>query len=264
MRTFFLKINLLSLFLNFNLFAQINLVHTFPQDNAYDYVFAYSNNESMYYVQEYSNNQIVIYNSNFTIYKTVNIPISSNLTYSFWYDKEDFPYSISKNIFNNDDLLELLVVVYNPSSPNPESSRKLYLINEDGLLLYNFTPNSNDIYGEDVSVYFDPSTGFNKILVNTFAGGHKVYSLPSNSLNLEEEFGVQALSIYPNPSEGIVNIVNPRNQIDLIELIDLNGRILKTLRFSSDTENIRFDISEFMSGTYIIKIGNLSTKYIKK
>lgn len=252
---------LLILIYSVTISGQINLVHTFPEDED---IYAYSKNDLMYYIGETSNNQMKIYNSDFTIYKTVNIPIPSNFSYQFWYDKEDFPYSISKNIFNNDDLFEFLIAVYDSSLPNPLSTRKLYLINEDGLLLYNFTPNSTETYGEDVSVYYDPSTGFNKIIVYTFTGGFKVFSLPSNLLNMEEEFDINSLSIYPNPSEGFINIVNPNNQVDKLDFIDMNGRVLKSLTFDISSENIRVDTSEFQTGTYIIKIGNYTTKYMKK
>ncbi len=56
----------------------------------------------------------------------------------------------------------------------------------------------------------------------------------------------QELNIYPNPSNGIINVEG--NNIETIEIVDLSGRIMK---FSKSSTN---DVSELKKGFYFVKV----------
>lgn len=72
---------------------------------------------------------------------------------------------------------------------------------------------------------------------------------------------LQAVSIYPNPSNGIININSPINSE--IEIIDISGKIIVCKNTDSEKEN-SFDLSEFDAGIYYIKITNNNESIIKK
>ena len=70
-------------------------------------------------------------------------------------------------------------------------------------------------------------------------------------------------SIYPNPTEGVINISASYEKIALIELYDLRGRLLlKKNNLNDFIQNV--DISKYQSGAYILKVNQSSYKIIKK
>lgn len=70
-----------------------------------------------------------------------------------------------------------------------------------------------------------------------------------------------AISLYPNPTSGIVN-VNSKSKIDSITVYDLTGKTLITMKSTTDTAQI--DLSGFAQGTYVVKIASGSSITTKK
>jgi len=60
--------------------------------------------------------------------------------------------------------------------------------------------------------------------------------------------------IYPNPTSEFINIVNANSQIERVEIIDIQGRIMIIQSIGGNQANI--NISNLNSGIYIIKIYN--------
>lgn len=80
------------------------------------------------------------------------------------------------------------------------------------------------------------------------------------------------LSVYPNPATGLVNIKIPiaENGHDSfsISILNSSGRVVKQL--TSSSQNLQTDVTQFIPGTYIVQILNLSdnklqgqTKFVK-
>lgn len=86
-------------------------------------------------------------------------------------------------------------------------------------------------------------------------------TLSTNELNLINNF-----KIYPNPTENILFIDTTEKHINKIEIFDLQGRLLKTIK--ENKVKYQIDISNFTSATYLLKIttekGSQSVKIIKK
>ncbi|WP_111683411.1 T9SS type A sorting domain-containing protein [Winogradskyella tangerina] len=70
-------------------------------------------------------------------------------------------------------------------------------------------------------------------------------TLSSESIN-----NIQRYSLYPNPSNGIVNISGDINQLDQIQIYSLTGALVN--RVDSDLD--RIDISDLPSGVYFFKL----------
>jgi len=83
-----------------------------------------------------------------------------------------------------------------------------------------------------------------------------------------EEIAYQSdeIIIYPNPTSEFINIVNANSQIERVEIIDIQGRIMIIQSIGGNQANI--NISNLNSGIYIIKIytnsGLKVDKIIKK
>ncbi|MGC4129991.1 MAG: T9SS type A sorting domain-containing protein [Bergeyella sp.] len=94
------------------------------------------------------------------------------------------------------------------------------------------------------------------------AGG--VNKLSSLALATSEADAVKGISIGPNPTYGELNISTVLN-IKSVEIIDMNGRLIKT--FGADSQKL--DLSSLQSGVYAVKVTTVDgkskiTKFIKK
>ncbi len=71
------------------------------------------------------------------------------------------------------------------------------------------------------------------------------------------------ISVFPNPTNGIINIINNYNSEQItLNIIDIKGEILLTKKLIKN--NNKIDISEFDEGIYIIKIKTESNIIINK
>lgn len=66
------------------------------------------------------------------------------------------------------------------------------------------------------------------------------------------EVELAVVSVYPNPTTGIVNISSEKN-IDNVYVYDISGKLLRTFNKLS-TDKTVLDLSAFTSGTYILKV----------
>jgi allantoicase len=62
-------------------------------------------------------------------------------------------------------------------------------------------------------------------------------------------------SIYPNPSNGIVNITLGNYENSTISIYDLNGKKVKELK-TNELNNITLDLSSLKKGAYIVKLSD--------
>lgn len=74
------------------------------------------------------------------------------------------------------------------------------------------------------------------------------------------DFGFGNVEIYPNPSNGIINILNCQGSE--FEIIDVTGRVLTNGTLNSGVE--RVDISEFSNGNVFVRIVNSQKVYTVK
>jgi hypothetical protein len=89
--------------------------------------------------------------------------------------------------------------------------------------------------------------------------------IPSSSTAVTEiSADKNAIDLYPNPTIGIVHIAfnGPVIQKNKIELLDLNGRVLKEYPNYSQEETI-IDLSAFPANLYWIKVGDLLKSVVK-
>lgn len=248
------------------LFGQINLEHSF--DNDVD-VFVYTKENTTMYVTKTNDNKIKIYDSNYTLQKTVIVPIPS--TYGMFYSGHfgENPFFMSKNVFNNDNNYEFMVEVYQMGTGSNPMIFKTILIDENGNLIKDFHPTPSIKQAtESFSVYHDNVTNTNKLIIRNNVNGqpinqYDVYSLPTSSLNLKEVQSKSKLSAYPIPTNNVLNIINPENGSNTVNVYDTSGKLVLNKNFNSSESKISINVENLIKGIYIYKIGENSSKFIK-
>lgn len=249
-------------------FGQITLEHSFSDSES---VQNYSNANTMFYVSIKNNeNMINIYNADFTLRKTINVPLPANYKMSMGSNYyEASPYSISKNIFNTDDKYEFIIEAGYFDNSNQKIYKKLLIIDEDGNLLKDFHPNAGmknffDLY----YIFHDSTTNKNKILIENRIEFNEypqfdVYSLPTSELTSKEIQGKNKLSAFPIPTNKILNIINPKNGTNKIEIFDNSGKLVLSKNFANSENKISLDLENLPKGIYMYKIGEQTSKFIK-
>jgi hypothetical protein len=78
---------------------------------------------------------------------------------------------------------------------------------------------------------------------------------------------LEAISIFPNPTGGLLNIISPDEPITGIEIYDVRGRKLSDLPVNSQG-NYTLDISDLESSLYFITIitknGSITKRIVKR
>jgi len=64
---------------------------------------------------------------------------------------------------------------------------------------------------------------------------------------------LEGVSVYPNPSEGIINITNDKNTSNVIEVMDIAGKVVLTKEAATTTT---IDLSSNGVGVYFVKVSN--------
>ena len=88
-----------------------------------------------------------------------------------------------------------------------------------------------------------------------------------SQLGIEDLFAFQ-LSIFPNPASDIINIVNNETaSINGVEIVDINGRTVKFVRYNGVSE-AQINISDLSAGMYLMNVssdqGTTTKKIVKK
>ncbi|WP_343625500.1 T9SS type A sorting domain-containing protein [Flavobacterium lindanitolerans] len=92
-----------------------------------------------------------------------------------------------------------------------------------------------------------------------------VTATPTVALLSKEDFSFASkLSVYPNPSNGLVTISNDLNSaLKSVSLTDLNGRTVKTVELNGDS-SAQINISDLSAGVYMMNISSDQGSVIKK
>ena len=134
-------------------FSQISLEKTYPTENLQVYT---NTTETFYYTVGWNGlSTIKIYNADYSLKKqfTPTIPAGYNPKISSYNN-----FVLSKNIFNTDNLLEIVVLFHNSSNPGVYTI-KIY--NEDDILVKDFGDGYNAENEFDFHVYHDNTSNTN-------------------------------------------------------------------------------------------------------
>jgi len=73
-----------------------------------------------------------------------------------------------------------------------------------------------------------------------------------------------AVTVYPNPAEGVVNITGPLVWNSLIEIFNTQGTLMISRRFENPGNQVQLSVQSLSPGVYFIRINGIITKLVVK
>ncbi len=115
-------------------------------------------------------------------------------------------------------------------------------------------------------IYYFAFNDISALNTGTAAATLRLDTINVSSVLGTNEFASSNFSVYPNPSNGIINIANDINAtVSAIEILDLNGRVVKSQALLTNGNQI--SINELSAGVYMLKLatsqGVVSKKIVK-
>ena len=237
-----------------SVFGQVTLEHSYVSDgyndNAKQFAF-FTANGLNYYTLDATTNQVKFYNASHVLWKTISVSPGN-------YEMAGL-FLATDGLFNADAKVEFILKTQNLDTPYDS---KMTLYNEDGTNLQEF----GDFW---LATVFKTSETQFKLIVSEDQGSENafdVYSLPGTLSVLQQQAILpQQTFAYPNPSSHKINIGNPLldGENGTVKVFATNGAKVMEQEVSGSQKTITLDISQLSKGTYLYKIGNFTSKFIR-
>lgn len=200
-----------------------------------------------YYNIDLVSNQVKVYNTNHSIYKTINLPTPTGS------DVYKDVILLSDNLFDTDNLIEFILLYKNSLSP------VLFLgkvINENGTVILQNNRTSFQVFN---------ISGSFKLKCKSINGDSTIIYSLSGSLPCDACGGPTSIvknnstttntlpNAYPNPTSTQITIPYTLTNSDTkgkINIYDINGKILREYNVDNTFEILILDTQEFSAGTY--------------
>lgn len=230
------------------------------QEASFDFSGTYiklANSGDKFYVMDVANSQCRIYNTDYTLWKTINLTVPAN---NYVYDIR----LLSEGLFTNTNELCLAYVYYYYDDVNLYYTFNMKVIKENGTVLLS-VPGC-----QYVNVYKTQS-GAAKLVTYSYdysivlyTTTTKVFSLPG-TITSAPEIDIpdkQPLPAFPNPASSLITIpyslpLDAGNAV--ISLINLNGQVVAERNLLNQTGKVTFDVNGFPKGMYLYKISTANT-----
>jgi len=210
-----------------------------------------------YYAMDAINNQCIIYNTDYTIFKQISIPVPSG------YYLVDIQY-VSENLFNTDPKLEFLYVIYKYDTTLGYGLYSTRIMNETGTQLL-------QVDGGGYSVVYPAAQGSKLFVwmydcsISLYSVGTRVYSLPGSYASSNEngpENDGSSLLPWPNPARDYVLLPIPpsagQGNVN-VSLIDQEGKVIQKYHPSVEGNLINLPTTGLAPGTYYYRITRNAT-----
>ena len=213
-----------------------------------------------YYLMDVPNGQCRIYNTDHSLFKTINCGVPSGFFLS------DVKF-LSEKLFDTDPGIELLCTFYKYNSSLNYYEYDSKIINEDGSQiqfidggLYNYINYTDENTYKLFSYCFDYSVFPEKVWTN-------IYNLPEIAVSAEflnQKSSEILLKAFPNPASQTVKdeYSLPDNITEgKLHLFDNSGRLIKQFLIDNHTDYLSLNVTEMSSGIYFyfIEYGNKRT-----
>ena len=78
-----------------------------------------------------------------------------------------------------------------------------------------------------------------------------------------QEVNAREFALYPNPAKSFVNLeFEALKENTLLQILDINGRRVRTLELNAGVETLRIDLGDLSKGVYTVMLGNVTKKLI--
>jgi len=202
-----------------------------------------------YYSMDVVNNQCKIYNLDFSLWKTIALPIPSGYTL---YDIQ----VVSENLFSTDGLIGLAYMYYQYNSVQQYYTYGVKIIKEDGTVL---------VTADGAAYMYAISTGDNgaKFLVYLFDYstwpyflGTTIYPLPGSLVGQQSVSPADLKTeryAFPNPAGSSITIPIPQTTGEgqgALKIIDPRGTEISSVKLTKNQSEFRLNTTSFPHGNY--------------
>jgi hypothetical protein len=233
-------------------------------ENTYNHSGTFTNlsiSGSKFYLMDVANNQCRIYNTNHSLWKTINLSLPAN---HYLYDIK----YVSENLFATDNSLCLAYTYYSYDDVNQYYTYTTKIIKENGTELLAIPGCAY------VLVYEAPEPGTKlqayvyDYSISPYTVQTQIYNLPGNLVSIENaEHGNMSknTTAFPNPAKtfSTISYSLPANiQSAELQIFDMNGKKIRTLVIDAKANYISLPTMGFPSGvyTYIIQAANFRSE----
>lgn len=233
-----------SMLFAYNADAQITLEHTYNNSSNIQ-VYNLENEGYKYVITDYSTKSVRIYNTDHSLWKTVNVSLPSSVT-SFYVTY------VSTKLFNTDGNVEFLIWYYENISGNVKATAQC--IGENGSSLYNFN---------DAASPFVVKVGESwKLIYSKYASNSNesyVYSLPGNYITAVKKTSVDGFEskLYPNPVDNVATLsykLPEGTKTAELSIYNMHGQKLRDYNITSDFQTITIESGNLNPGNYTYQI----------
>ncbi len=257
----YLLIILFTAFITHHSNAQITLEQSYADGQGLSIIKL--ENSGQKYLQYDLTNQIVkLYNLDHSIFKTISLPTLQPSTQLL-----SISY-ISENLFNSDNLIEILCFKKNWLPTTVTTSGEVKVINENGNVIFSgdsmvvVEQRSTTYYGyDDKCPFIYNTTNGTKMILYSYKSSDKefkVYSLPGTlvaSIKQINDINLQQLP-FPNPTNNNITIAYqlPLNKQGKLIINDLSGKIILEYSIDNTFDNVIIETNSLASGNYFFSI----------
>ena len=246
-----------------NLRAQITLEHTFP--TVWQQPAMFYENVNLYVW--YGDNQVKLYNTDYSLYKTITVPSPSGKYLHI--GRVLFP----NTVYSTNGKIGFVVIFYTVIDGNSGESTGVRIYDEDATLLVdlgfcyevgNISINKVDnnqyrlsierVYGYDD--FSNPVT--------------EIYSLPGkpstvsigDNMAISGDYNVQ--QPYPNPAKTAISLPYQLKQgeTSVMHIYNANGQLMETKQIDYVFDKILLNVSGYAKGTYFYEVNGVSNRFI--
>lgn len=206
-----------------------------------------------YYVMDVAGSQCRMYNTDHSLWKTINLSVPVN------YYLSDIQY-VSENLFNTDNTIELLYVSYTYNTSLAYYTYDTRIATENGALLL-------DVPGGGYS-YVYPAQNGSKLFIWLYdysaspsTVNTQVYAIPGKVSNAVRELpGMEPVlmqAAFPNPAVGEVTIpysLPSYVKQAQLKVYSMNGAMMKSYTVDHTFETLQMQTGDLTPGTYLYRI----------
>lgn len=80
------------------------------------------------------------------------------------------------------------------------------------------------------------------------------FSIDESTLSVNKSESKNLITIYPNPANDILNLKNTRNNVNLIQIFNIDGRKVLEKTINITDTDIKLDVSSISNGAYIVNL----------
>jgi hypothetical protein len=202
-----------------------------------------------FFIMDVSANQCRIYHTNHILWKSISLSVPAN---HYLYDIK----YVSENLFTNDNDLAFAYVYYSYDEVNQYYTYTTRIVKENGTLLLNIPGCSFIQVVEDQGLGTKMLAFVYDFSVVPYTIQTLVYNLPGSLVSVEEFRNKSRLfqnHVFPNPASAYINITYEafgENELPVLQLIDSNGRMVKTIQLDPRAGKLNLPLAGFAPGLY--------------